>query len=72
MKEASKGESRDEEGRTEARHGWNNQSDRDDRYKVQMTNDDETDSWALTGGDITKYGALVARVSYLSQDQPDP
>ena len=26
---------------------------------------------ALTGGDITRYRALVARISYLSQDRPD-
>ena len=34
----------------------------------------ETDpGWptALTGGDITRYRALVARISYLSQDRPD-
>ena len=42
-----------------------------------MTNDerderDETnDIQALTGGDITRYRALVARISYLSQDRPD-
>ena len=29
------------------------------------------DSQALTGGDNTKYRALVARISYLSQDRPD-
>ena len=28
-------------------------------------------SEALTGGDITKYRSLVARISYLSQDRPD-
>ena len=40
-----------------------------------MTNDerdDAIDSQALTGGDITKYRALVARISsHLSQDRPD-
>ena len=39
-----------------------------------MTNDerdDTNDSQALTGGDITKYRALVARISYLTQDRPD-
>ena len=39
-----------------------------------MTNDkrdDANDSQALTGGDITKYRALVARISYLSRDRPD-
>ena len=33
--------------------------------------DDANDSQALTGGDITKYNALEARISYLSQDRPD-
>ena len=36
-----------------------------------MADDDDNDSQALTGGDITRYGALVARISYLSQDRPD-
>ena len=39
-----------------------------------MTNDerdDANDSQALTGGDITMYRALVARISDLSQDRPD-
>ena len=39
-----------------------------------MTNDardEANDSQALTGGDLTKYRALVARISFLSQDRPD-
>ena len=36
-----------------------------------MADDDAIDSQALTGGDITRYRALVARISYLSQDRPD-
>ena len=36
-----------------------------------MAGDDDKDSQALTGGDITRYRALVARISYLSQDRPD-
>ena len=51
----------------------NNAGDGDDKNRVQMTNDerdDANDSQALTGGDITKYRALVARISHLSQDQP--
>ena len=36
-----------------------------------MTSDGENDSEALTGGDLTKNRALVARVSNLSQDRPD-
>ena len=31
----------------------------------------ENDSQALTCGDITRYRALGARISYLSQDRPD-
>ena len=33
--------------------------------------DDTNDSQSLSGGDITKYRALVERMSYLSQDRPD-
>ena len=40
-----------------------------DKDRPQMADDDANDS--LTGGDITKYRALVARISYLSQDRPD-
>ena len=36
----------------------------------QMADDDAIDSQALTGGDITRYRPLVARISYLSQDLP--
>ena len=36
-----------------------------------MADGDATDSQTLTGGDITRYRALVARISYLSQDRPD-
>ena len=46
----------------------------DDENRVQMTNDerdDANDSQALTGGDIKKYRAFVARTSYLSQDRSD-
>ena len=46
----------------------NNGNDRD---RPQMADNDANDSQALTGGDITRYRALVARISYLSQDQPD-
>ena len=37
----------------------------------RMADDDYNDSQALTGGDITQYRALVARISCLSQDRPD-
>ena len=46
-------------------------SDGDDRDRPQMAGDDANDSQALTGGDITKYRAPVARISCLSQDRPD-
>ena len=46
-------------------------SDGDDRDRPQMAGDDANDSQALTGGDITKYRALIARISDLSQDRPD-
>ena len=38
----------------------------DDRERPQMADDDDNDSQAFTGGDITRYRALVARISYLS------
>ena len=36
-----------------------------------MADDDANDSQALTGGDITRYRVLVARISYPSQYRPD-
>ena len=36
-----------------------------------MADDEENDSQALTGGDIMRYRALVARIIYLSKDRPD-
>ena len=42
----------------------------DDRDRPQMADDDDNDSQALTGGNITRYRALVARISYLSQERP--
>ena len=36
-----------------------------------MVDNDDPDSQALTNGDITRYRAFVARISYLSQDRPD-
>ena len=53
---------------------WDDAGDGDDKNTVQMTNDelgDANDIQALTGGDIMKYRALVARISYLSQERPD-
>ena len=36
-----------------------------------MADDDANDSQALTGGDNTRYRALVARISYLSKERLD-
>ena len=44
-------------------------SEGDDRYRPQMADDDDNDSQALTDGDITRYIALVARISYVPQDR---
>ena len=43
----------------------------DDRYRPQVEDDDDNDRQALAGGDVTRYRALVARISYLSQYRPD-
>ena len=56
---------------TTVKHRWNDVNDDDNRSRLQMADDDAIDSQALTGGDITRYRALVARISYLSQDRPD-
>ena len=50
---------------------WDGMSDGDDRARPKMADDDANDSQALTGGDITRYRALVAQISHLSQDRPD-
>ena len=42
----------------------------DNRYN-RTEDDDDNDSPALTDGNITRYRALAARISYLSQDRPD-
>ena len=63
--------------RCSARPNTDDAGDGDDKNRVQMTiderdeRDDTNDSQALTGGDITKHRALVARISYLSQDRKD-
>ena len=46
-------------------------NDDDNRDRHRMADDDASDSEALTGGDITRYRALVARISHLSQDRRD-
>ena len=66
-----KGETRCRQEQTQAEHEWDNANDGDNRDRPQMIDDDDTDSQALTNGDITRYRALVAKISYLSQDRPD-
>ena len=58
--DGSKGENQREQGQRQIEHDRDDAGDGDDENKLQMTN--------VTGGDITKYRALVARISYLSQD----
>ena len=67
----SEAENRRRQEQTQTRYEWDDMSDGDDKDRPQMAGDDDNDSQALAGGDITKYRALVARISYLSQDQPD-
>ena len=52
-------------GQTQTKHEWDDMNDGDDRDRPQMADDDANDRQALTGGDITRYRALVARISYL-------
>ena len=52
-------------------HEWDGMGDGDGRNRPQMAGNDANDSQALTGGDITRYRALVARISNLSRDRPD-
>ena len=70
----SKEEKQLEQGQRQIEHDWDDAGDGEDENKLQMTNDerdDTNDSHALTGGDITKCRALVARISYLPQNRPD-
>ena len=67
----SKGENQCEQGQAQTKHEWDDMGERDGRNRPQMASDDATDSQALTGGDITKCRAPVARSSYSSQDRPD-
>ena len=73
--DGSKGKNQCEQGQCQTEHDWDDASGGDDKNRVQITNDerdDAIDSQALTGGDITKYRALVARISsYLSQGRPE-
>ena len=68
-RDESKGENRG--GRGQTKYRWNDMNDDDNRDRPRMVDDDAIDCQALTGGDVTRYRALVARISYLSQDRPD-
>ena len=68
-RDESKGENRCGRGQTKSR--WDDVNDDDNRDRPWMADNDAIDGQALTGGDITRYRALVARISYLSQDRPD-
>ena len=68
-RDESKGENRC--GRGQTKYRWNDMHDDDNRDRPRMVDDDAIDSQALTGGDVTRYRALVVRISYLSQDRPD-
>ena len=65
-RDESKGENRCRRERTKTKHRWDGVNDDDDKDRPQMAEDDATDSQALAGGDITRYRALVARISHLS------
>ena len=73
MERKNEGNARSDEseGVNRRRQGQTQTKDGDDKDRPQMAGDDANDSQALTGGDITKHRALVARSSYLSQDRPD-
>ena len=67
----SKGKNQCEQGQTQTKHEWDNMGDGDGRNRPPTASDGTVDTQALTGGDITKYRALVARISYPSQGRPD-
>ena len=72
----SKGNARDDESeeenrrrrrRTQSKHEWDYVNESDSGHQPQMIDDDTSDSRALTGGDITRHRALVARIRSLSR-----
>ena len=70
----AKEEDQCEQGQGQTKDDGDDAGDGDDKNRVQMAKDERdnaTDSEARIGGDITKYRALVARISCLSQDRPD-
>ena len=62
---------RNDESKEESRRGRRQTETKHERDRPRMAGDDANDSQTLTGGDITRYRALVARISYLAQDRPD-
>ena len=62
-----KGENRRGRRQAQTKHVWDDVSEGDDRYRPQMEDDDDNDSQALAGGDITPF---VARISFSSPDRP--
>ena len=52
----SEGENRRGRRQTQTKHVWDDVSEGDDRYRAQMEDDDDNDSQARAGGDITRYG----------------
>ena len=65
-----KGEHRRRQGQTWTEHERDDIDNRDNRDRLQVA-DDDNDSPALAGGSTTRYRALAARISCLSQDRPD-
>ena len=53
--------------RPQTKHEWDGTGDGGDRDRPQMAGDDANHSQELTGGGITRYRALVPRISNLSQ-----
>ena len=70
-KDEGKGEHRRRQGQTRTEHERDDMDNGDNRDRLQVAGDDDNDSPALAGGNITWHRALTARISYLSQDRPD-
>ena len=67
-KDEGKEEHRRRQGQTRTEH--DDMDNGDNRDRLQLAEDDDNDSSALAGS-ISRYRALAARISYLSQDRPD-
>ena len=61
---------RSDESKGESQRGRRQTQTKHERDRPQTAYDDANDSQALTGGDITRYKAPLARISYVSQDRP--